>query len=267
MRKSKTRKQNTTKKNTGFSCQKAEQTEPHLLSFQSHKVRVAMDEQGNPWFVAKDVCNVLEHSNSRQAITELDEDEKVVTKVYTLGGAQELTSISESGLYTLIIRSNKPNARKFRKWVTSKVLPSIRKTGGYTVPKHMYNNVAGLLSQTIHALEGLQVENKTLYPKARCFDLYQNSDAKHGLQATAKILGLKPNTFIKELLADHVLFRRDQWLTAPEVLTKMGWFTTRVFTHPQNPGHQTLVTAKGLVELAKRYGARADLLTIPLHKR
>ena len=127
MRESKIRKKNTTKtiaaknKTTGLSCQLTQEgTEPHLFSFQSHKVRVVTDEQGNPWFVAKDVCNVLEHSNSRQAITELDEDEKGVTKVYTLGGTQELTSISESGLYTLIIRSNKPNARKFRKWVTSK---------------------------------------------------------------------------------------------------------------------------------------------------
>jgi anti-repressor protein len=85
------------------------------------------------WFVAKDICDALGLSNSRVAISSLDEDEKGVRKVYTLGGAQESTVISESGLYALVIRSNKPNARRFRKWITSEVLPSIRRTGKYEV--------------------------------------------------------------------------------------------------------------------------------------
>jgi hypothetical protein len=77
----------------------------------------------------------LEHSNSRMAIQSLDEDERGVSKVYTLGGPQEVTIISESGFYSLVIRSNKPQAKPFRKWVTSEVLPSIRKTGSYNAPQ------------------------------------------------------------------------------------------------------------------------------------
>jgi prophage antirepressor-like protein len=87
---------------------------------------------GEPWFVAKDVCDVLEHSNHKVAIQMLDEDE--VRKVYLtdrLERQQETNIVSESGLYTLIIRSNKQEAKAFRKWVTSEVLPSIRRTGGY----------------------------------------------------------------------------------------------------------------------------------------
>lgn len=87
---------------------------------------------GEPWFCAKDVCEVLSIKNHRDAISVLDEDEKGVGKVYTLGGYQELNFVNESGLYTLIMRSNKPEARKFRKWVTSEVLPAIRKYGFYT---------------------------------------------------------------------------------------------------------------------------------------
>ena len=191
------------KQNTGVSCQpREEQTKSHLFNFQSHNVRVVMDGEGNPWFVAKDVCDVLEVENSRKACTNLKEKHKGVSTVDTLGGSQHVTIVNESGLYSLIFKSRKPSAEAFKDWVTEDVLPSIRKTGGYTVPKHMYNNVADLLGQTVHALEGLQAENKALYPKARCFDLYQNSESKHGLQAAAKILGLKPNTFIKELLAE-----------------------------------------------------------------
>jgi anti-repressor protein len=101
-----------------------------VLDFEGRKVRI-VEKDGQPWWVAKDVCDVLGHSNSRKAIELLDDDEKGVSKVYTLGGMQDMAVVSESGLYTLITRSNKPEARKFRKWVTSEVLPSVRKFGGY----------------------------------------------------------------------------------------------------------------------------------------
>lgn len=96
------------------------------------KVRVVMRD-GEPWFVAKDVCDCLGVSNSRDAVARLDDDEKGVGKADTLGGYQDMMLISESGLYTLVMRSNKPDAKVFRKWVTGEVLPSIRKTGSYSV--------------------------------------------------------------------------------------------------------------------------------------
>ena len=96
------------------------------------RVRVVMRD-GEPWFVAKDACDCLELTNVSKACQTLDEDEKGITKSYTLGGSQDMMLISESGLYTLIMRSNKPEAKVFRKWVTSEVLPSIRKTGGYGI--------------------------------------------------------------------------------------------------------------------------------------
>ena len=96
------------------------------------KVRVIM-RCADPWFVAKDACDCLKITNVSQACQTLDEDEKGIYKVYTLGGSQDMMLISESGLYALIMRSNKPEAKVFRKWVTSEVLPSIRKTGGYGI--------------------------------------------------------------------------------------------------------------------------------------
>lgn len=88
---------------------------------------------GEPWFVGKDVCDLLGLVNSRKSLQALDEDEKGVTNGYTLGGNQELTIINESGLYHLIFISRKPEAKAIRRWVTGTVLPSIRRTGSYSV--------------------------------------------------------------------------------------------------------------------------------------
>lgn len=94
------------------------------------RVQVINDE---PWFVAKDVCEVLGISKYRDAISKLDKDEGCPIEMDTPGGMQKMTAISESGLYALILQSRKPEARTFRKWVTSEVLPSIRKKGYYGV--------------------------------------------------------------------------------------------------------------------------------------
>jgi len=90
-----------------------------------------IDQKGEPWFVLTDVCRELDHGNPSQAASTLDADEKGIITSDTPGGAQRMVIINESGLYSLILRSRKPEAKKFKKWVTSEVLPSIRKTGSY----------------------------------------------------------------------------------------------------------------------------------------
>lgn len=90
---------------------------------------VEIDSQ--PWFVAKDVCGILGLANMRSSLAALDEDEKGVHTMDTLGGNQEMTVISEPGLYSLILRSRKPEAKTFKRWVTHEVLPSIRRHGMY----------------------------------------------------------------------------------------------------------------------------------------
>ena len=90
---------------------------------------------GEPWFVAADVCRALEISNSRDAVARLDDDEKGVGSTDTLGGKQGMQIINEPGLYTLVLGSRKPEAKAFKRWVTHEVLPTIRKTGSYKTPK------------------------------------------------------------------------------------------------------------------------------------
>jgi prophage antirepressor-like protein len=101
------------------------------FSFDQKQVRV-IQRDGEPWFVAVDVCKVLGLSNPTEAVRHLDDDEKSTLSI-TEGKYSKANAVNESGLYTLVMRSNKPEAKKFRKWVTSTVLPSIRKTGAYTL--------------------------------------------------------------------------------------------------------------------------------------
>ncbi|MCM1276986.1 MAG: phage antirepressor [Lachnospiraceae bacterium] len=106
--------------------------ELQIFTYNNAQVRT-VKMNGEPWFVLKDVCDVLGLTNSRMIAERLDDDEKGVSQIYTPGGKQEMTVINESGLYNVILRSDKPEAKPFRKWVTSEVLPSIRKTGSYSI--------------------------------------------------------------------------------------------------------------------------------------
>ncbi len=99
-----------------------------------YNVRI-IDLDGELWFVAADVASALDYPSAPQMTRNLDDDEKGMHNVHTLGGSQEMLIINESGLYSAILKSRKPEAKKFKKWVTSEVLPSIRKTGKYEAPK------------------------------------------------------------------------------------------------------------------------------------
>ena len=88
----------------------------------------------DPWFVAKDVCDVLDIANSRDAVGRLDDDERGVVSTDTLGGNQEMQAVNESGLYSLVLGSRKPEAKAFKRWITHEVIPSIRRHGAYLTP-------------------------------------------------------------------------------------------------------------------------------------
>lgn len=107
-------------------------TELQVFNYNSNEVRT-IQKDGEPWFVLKDVCQVLGLSDTNKTAERLDHDELTRTKLVSGGQEREMYIINESGLYNVILRSDKPEAKPFRKWVTSEVLPSIRKTGGYSI--------------------------------------------------------------------------------------------------------------------------------------
>lgn len=137
-----------------------EQNQLALFAFGDNLVRVRMDENGNPWFVVKDVAAVLDIQNIRQNLDGLDEDEKGVCNIYTPGGPQQMTTISESGLYALVFRSRKPEAKAFSKWVRAEVLPALRKTGSYAMPR-------GVVSRRATLPDDLPPEALSLRPAMR----------------------------------------------------------------------------------------------------
>ena len=140
------------------------------FAFGEHLVRSITDENGNPWFVAKDVCRVLELENVTKALYGLDEDEKI-TLTNSKGNPRagiphEINAISESGLYSLVFRSHKPAARVFSRWVRSEVLPTLRKSGTYRLP----GEHKALPGKAVLALDDLPADVLDLNRKlrARC---------------------------------------------------------------------------------------------------
>ncbi|OKH31169.1 hypothetical protein NIES2101_41790 [Calothrix sp. HK-06] len=105
-----------------------------VFNFESKEVRF-VGTADKPEWIAADVCAVLDIRNNRDALSRLDEDEKGVVTIDTPGGKQELTTVNESGLYSLTLTSRKPQAKRFKKWITKDVIPSIRRTGKYELPQ------------------------------------------------------------------------------------------------------------------------------------
>jgi hypothetical protein len=103
------------------------------FNFEGAELRAMLIDEA-PWWVANDLCKLLGINNARQAVARLDDDQKGVTQADTLGGVQTLSIVCESGMWTLVLRSDKPEAKRVRRWLTDEVLPSLRQHGSYTMP-------------------------------------------------------------------------------------------------------------------------------------
>lgn len=154
--------------------------------------------ENEPWFVGKDIAFVLGYSNSRKAIIDhVDDEDKGVTKCDTLGGSQDLTVINESGLYSLILSSKLPTAKKFKHWVTSEVLPTIRKHGAYMTDEkafdvlHNAGGLADLLQQAAEQLKQKDVQIERMKPKALFADAVASSKNSVLIGQLAKIIKAK----------------------------------------------------------------------------
>lgn len=185
---------------------------------------------GDVCFVGKDVATILGYSNPRKAIIDhVDEEDKGVTKCDTLGGKQEITVINESGLYSLILSSKLPNAKKFKRWVTSEVLPSIRKHGAYMTEQTIAKALASpdFLIQLANQLKEEQEKNKQLEtqvavnnqiigelkPKADYTDKILQNKGLVTITQIAKDYGFSGNYMNELLHALKVQFKQSgQWL-------------------------------------------------------
>lgn len=161
-----------------------------------------MTIDNEPWFVGKDVAECLDYKNPRQAIiTNVDEDDKGVHSIDTLGGIQKMIIINESGLYSLILLSHLKKAKEFKHWVTSEVLPSIRKTGGYGVT----NNNAELLAEIISLRREVAEIKSLVIPTQSNYYLWKNSIATPLVKTVSNILGLPIADTYKVIYDDMVM--------------------------------------------------------------
>ena len=134
-----------------------------VFNYNTHEIRT-VDKDGEVWFVAKDVADILEFRDAFNAIRNLDDDEKGTHKVSTLGGEQEMTIISEPALYDLVLRSNKPEAKKFSRWVRHELLPQVLRTGNYSIKNEQIILPYGALEGAKFILEdaGITGNQRTL---------------------------------------------------------------------------------------------------------
>ncbi|MFT4124426.1 MAG: phage antirepressor [Microbacteriaceae bacterium] len=156
---------------------------------------------GEPWFVAADVTAVLGFANGRMAIARLDEDGVSQADITdSLGRAQRATVLNEPGIYELIMRSDKPEAKAFRRWVTHEVLPSIRRTGqfGSQVPTSLAEalELAAAEARRVEALEAKAIEDA---PKVAAYDALMDADGFYTMEVVAKLGGIGRTTLFNRL--------------------------------------------------------------------
>ena len=223
---------------------------------------------GEPWFVAKDVADNLGYSRAADAIRlHIDDDDKGVGKIPTPGGYQNMTIINESGLYSLILSSKLPTAKVFKRWVTSEVIPSIRKTGGYATPEAIYKTliepknliiVLETLAEEQAKNKKLTAENAVLSVKAKYYDAILASSEALPITQIAKDYGMSAVTLNRLLSEMEIQFKRcGTWILYQDYADK-GYTMTKTFIINETKSKSyTCWTQKGrlfLYNLLKAHG-------------
>lgn len=221
-----------------------------IFQYEEKAVRTVTID-GEPWWVAKDVCAILSLSDVSMSVSRLDEDEKGTSQICTPGGKQSALIVNESGLYNLIIRSDKPEAKKFKKWVTSEVLPSIRKTGKYDVTQKSDDELI------LIGYEKLMERVKQLTPKAESHDRYLSAENAEEMAVVAqKLYGDK--------IGRNKLFKtlREKGILKPDNTPYQDYMQYfKVVTKPQTMGDKvvnvpvTLVKPEGVDFIMRRVNA------------
>lgn len=211
---------------------------------------------GEPWFVAADVCKALELGNPSMTVERLDADEKGISSIDTLGGKQRMAIINEPGLYSVILCSRKPEAKAFKRWITHEVIPAIRKYGGYMTkslleqvlenPNLIYEFARRMLAEQ-QKNERLKQELDRAKPKADYYDAFIHPESCTNIRATAKELKVPEKMFTAFLIRKRYLYRAPSGGLMPYAkAADDGLFFVKDYIAVN--GHQgvyTLVTPKG----------------------
>lgn len=213
---------------------------------------------GEPWFVASDVCKALDIGNVSMAISRLDDDERnTVNLTEGIPGNPNKIIVNEPGLYALVLSSRKPEAKAFKRWITHEVIPSIRKNGGYIAgqeamtAEELMAKALMVAQKTIAdrdaRISALQVEVAVAQPKAAYFDELVDRNLLTGIRETAKELGIKQKVFVDFLLNKKYLHRSKSGKLTPTAGRGDGLFEMKECFNDKTSwaGTQVMVTPKG----------------------
>ena len=223
-----------------------------------------IEQNGEPWFIARDVCECLSIGKYRDAVSRLEEDERGSVEMDTPGGRQSLSAVNEYGLYSLVLSSRKPEAKEFKRWITHEVIPAIRKTGGYiSGAKEMSDEeimAKALLigKRTIEQQQlriqnlevtnsELSVSNTIMRPKADYFDELVDRNLLTNFRETAKQLGIGQKAFVNFLLEKKYVYRDKKGKLMPYAGKGDGLFEVKECYNEKTAwsGVQVLITPKG----------------------
>lgn len=258
-------------------------SEIQSYNFNGAALRTLTDENGEPWFVAKDVCDILEISNPSDALKRLDDDER---SRFNLGRQGETNIVNEAGLYVLVLGSRKPEAHEFKRWVTHEVLPQIRRTGGYIPTTDVDDDMTILAKavmigqRTMEAQKQRIAEQQTriaeLQPKASAWDNFVDIDDALSVRDSAKLLSNLGRTVGQTELFEWFdrhdwIFRENKHWSARQSRINAGHL---MMVPPKSHGtHKdgtpfafpptVKVTRKGLALIARRFGEETLQLEYP----
>lgn len=237
-----------------------------------------VEREGEPWFVGKDVAEALGYSNTKDALTaHVDEEDKSILQRSEIATIENhipksalpmnftsadvpnrgLTIINESGLYSLVLSSKLPTAKAFKRWITSEVIPSIRKTGGYIAgqaelsPEELMARALMVAQKTLAERDAristLTVENQIMAPKAEYFDELVDRNLLTSFRETAKQLEIKEKAFIAFLLEKKFIYRDKKGKLMPYAEKNNGLFEVKECFNEKTQwsGTQTMITPKG----------------------
>lgn len=256
------------------------------FAFEEKAVRVVM-RSNSPWFVASDVAKVLEIGRTDDAVRRLDADERGTDSIRTLGGIQEMTIINESGLYSLILTSRKPEAKRFKKWVTATVLPAIRKDGGYIAGEEKVSTgemddetlMARALQVAAKKIERLSIERdtamdavRTAAPKVAFHDAIRDTVNSIGVGDFAKELGTGEIRLFSWLRNHGILLSsKSHWNQPAQRYVDQGYFRLNAGRPYKTPSGDLIqgdprpvITGKGQIWLAKKWRGEDPQQTLDL---
>lgn len=243
------------------------------FEYEGTEIRVSVVD-GEPWFAAVDICDVLEVGNSRQALARLDDDEKGVISSDTLGGRQQLSAVSEAGMYSLVFTSRKSEAKAFKRWVTHEVLPTIRRTGSYGQPAGMSfeEMTAHVVDELSRRIEEAQERARQLEAPARAWTGLSSAEGDFTVSDAAKTLArggidTGPRKLYEWLHANGWVFRRGGRWQAMQSAVNAGLLVERItggyfdqVTGERKQGDpQVRLTAHGIERLLDLLSAHAEL--------